>query len=136
MTSLTVTQIERALAHCSGTEPGGYLRHKPFGGRGIVLAQGARFLAERVGAWWLMDAILSHQPEARKDEMLRDFQIWRLRVKDKAAVLTCERDTDDVAITQEIPYTDFPLDEVKLYLELGSADGVNPDYVLMLPSER
>jgi hypothetical protein len=59
--------------------------------------------------------------------MLQQIQFWKLRVNpDNSAVLTCERDSDDVAITQEIPYTDFPLESVKLYL----ADGV-----LLLPSE-
>lgn len=45
---------------------------------------------------------------------------------DNSAVLTCERDTDEPMITQEIPFTDFPLAEITLYL----CDGV-----LLLPSE-
>jgi len=40
------------------------------------------------------------------------------------------------AITQDIAFTDFPLDEVELWVEMGSIDGVNPAYVAMLPSER
>lgn len=42
--------------------------------------------------------------------MLREIQFWNLQVKpDNSAVLTCERDEDDIALTQEIEYTDFPL---------------------------
>lgn len=132
---MNATEIKDALRNFTGTE--GYLRHNPFGGKGLVVTDGVRFVAEKAGAFWLLDAILSHQRAALKDEMLRDFQFWRLKVNaDKSALLTCERDTDDVVISQHIEYTDFPLDEVRLYLALGSVDGENPEYVLMLPSER
>ena len=59
--------------------------------------------------------------------MLQEIQFWNLQVKpDNSAVLTCERDKDDIALTQEIEYTDFPLKNVRLYLT---------NRVLMLPSE-
>lgn len=97
----------------------------------FVYTDGVQYLAEAAKAYWLIDAIASHQPEAVKDSMLKDFQIWKLKVAEtdtaKTAELLCERDTDDVAITQHIDYTDFPLPEIKMYLESG---------VLMLPSER
>ena len=128
-------ELSAALGQFTGTES--YLRHKPFGGRGLVLTDGARFVAEKAGAWWLMDAILSYQPQCKRDPMLRDMQFWKLKVgEDREAVLTCERDEGDIAITQVIPATDFPLGEIKLWVELGSVDMENPDYVLMLPSER
>ncbi|MCA2684625.1 MAG: hypothetical protein IM504_04025 [Microcystis sp. M038S2] len=54
-------------------------------------------------------------------------QFWKLRVNsDHSASLTCERDEGNIALSQEISYTDFPLESVTLYL----ADGV-----LLLPSE-
>lgn len=97
----------------------------------FVYTDGVQYLAEAAGAYWLIDAIASHQPEAVKDPMLKDFQIWKLTVtqtaNSKTADLVCERDTNNVAITQHIDCTDFPLPEIKLYLENG---------VLMLPSER
>jgi hypothetical protein len=97
----------------------------------FVYTDGVQYLAEAASAYWLIDAIASHQPEAVKDPMLKDFQIWKLKVTEtdttKTAELLCERDTDDAVITQNIDYTDFPLPEIKLYLESG---------VLMLPSER
>ena len=66
-------------------------------------------------------------PQVKQDRMLREIQFWKLRVNpDNSAVLTCERDKDDVALTQAIEFTDFPLEEVKLYLSNG---------VLLLPSE-
>ncbi|BCU14760.1 DUF6876 family protein [Microcystis aeruginosa] len=39
--------------------------------------------------------------------------------------------TDDIACEQKIPFTDFPIQEIRLYLvNMGSGGGV-----LMLPSE-
>lgn len=95
----------------------------------FTYTDGVKYLADQAGAYWLLDAIASHQTrQLLSDSMLREFQIWTLTVnlEDKTAKLVCERDTDDVAVTQNIPYTDFPLPEVKLYLTGG---------VLMLTSE-
>ncbi len=86
-----------------------------------------QYLAEKAGAYWLIDAIASHQPQVLKDSMLQEIQFWKLKVNaDQTAQLICERDTGDVFLTQDIGFTDFPLDEIKLYLVSG---------VLMLPSE-
>lgn len=123
---ITQAELLTNLAYFTGTTQ--YYKHwlKKF-----VYTDGVQYLAEEAGAYWLIDAIASHQPEAVKDSMLKDFQIWKLIVTQtdtsKTADLVCERDTDDVAITQHIDCTDFPLPEIKLYLESG---------VLMLPSER
>lgn len=104
---------------------------------GLIYTDGVQYLAEQAQAFWLIDAIASHQPRARRDPMLRDFQIWFLR-KNKTgngARLECWRDTGEgqkAAIVQRIEFTDFPFDavdsrEVKLYVENGT---------LCLPSER
>lgn len=96
---------------------------------GILYTEGVKYLAEEAGAYWLIDAIASWQPspQVKQDPMLQEIQFWKLRVNpDNSAVLTCERDSDDVALTQEIEFTDFPLEEVRLYLS---------NRVLMLPSE-
>lgn len=120
----------------TGTD--GYQSHKiiPCGDR-LLLTDGAVYLAEHAGAYWLMDAILSYQPQCRRDPMLAEMQFWTLKRDDKGgALLICERDAGDVAFVQEIEHTDFPLDEIKLWVERGSADGENEDWILMLPSER
>ncbi len=94
----------------------------------FTYTDGVQYLAQKADAYWLIDAIASHQPPLLRDEMLREFQIWKLIVnaEEKTAKLICERDTEDVAVTQDIPFTDFPLPEVKLFLVAK---------VLMLPSE-
>ena len=94
----------------------------------FVYTDGVQHVAQAGKAYWLIDAIASHQPEVLKDPMLKEIQFWKLRVNaDQTAQLICERDTDEVALTQDIPFTDFPLNEVRFYLTQG---------VLLLPSER
>lgn len=122
MAKMTATELKSHLAGFTGTE--NYHRWSILSR--MVLTDGAKSLAEEAGAYWLMDAIASHQPKALRDPKLQEIQFWKLKAKDGKAVLTCERDTDDVAITQRIAFTDFPMDEVKLWVQNG---------VIMLPSE-
>lgn len=119
---MNAQELQTALAHFSGTEE--YHRHW----LGLRMTDGVKFLADNAGAHWLVDAIASHQPEAMRDPMLKEMQFWTLKVNadDRSAILTCERDTDDVAITQEISYTDFPLDKARIWLS---------NRVMMLPNE-
>lgn len=98
----------------------------------FVYTDEVQYLAKEAQAYWLLDVIASHQtPKLLADPMLKDFQIWKLKLTKhephKEVDVICERDTDDIVLTQHIDYTDFPLDAIKLYLENG---------VLMLPSER
>jgi len=111
-----------------------YYRH--FTGLGHF-TDGVKFLADRVGAYWLIDAIFSWQVERRSFTFRGErrakvgdapFQVWTLKVaSDKTAVLEMREDSDQPPVVrQEIEFTDFPQGEVKLYL----IDGV-----LLLPSE-
>jgi hypothetical protein len=95
---------------------------------GLLFTDGVAYMAEKGGAFWLIDVIASYQ---RKEP----FQVWQLHVNkaavrengDPMAVVTMIEDTGQPEIVrQEIPYTDFPLPEIKLYLI---------DNVLLLPSE-
>ncbi len=101
--------------------------------KNCVLTDGTRYLAEQAGAYWLMDAIASHQPKALKNANLRDFQLWTLTVKDREGILECREDSDTKPIiTQKIPYTDFPLEKIDLYC--NPLDATNR--VIYLPSEH
>src|SRR6185436_18210885 len=105
---------------------------------GLQITEGAKFLADACGAYWLLDIIASYQIHCRRDPMLAEFQIWTLRKlpasSENMAIVECWRDTDDRAFFQLIPYTDFPLGQpgdaepaIKLYCENG---------VICLPAER
>lgn len=124
---------KESLNHFTGTE--GYFRHWT---HRLVYTDGVKYLADN-GAAWLVDAIASYQGDKRLtgNDMLRDMQFWKLTVTDGKAVLTCKADSGYApAITQNIEFTDFPLDEVEVWVERGSVDGVNECMVAMLPSER
>lgn len=111
------------LEQFTGTE--NYYKHS----MGLLYTDGLHYLVQEAKAYWLIDAIASWQisPKVKKDPMLQRIQFWKLRVNtDHSASLPCERDEGNIALSQEISYTDFPLESVTLYL----ADGV-----LLLPSE-
>ncbi len=95
---------------------------------GMRYTDGVEFLVERAKAYWLLDLIASWQLKALHDPWLSEFQLWELFVRpDRTATAVCSRDSEDVAFRQEIKWTDFPLEYVKLYVE-GS--------VVLLPSEH
>ena len=95
---------------------------------GLKLTDGAKYLADKAQAYWLMDIIASYQPQCQKNEMLQHFQLWTLTVnEDKSATVICQEDSGRTpSIKQDIPYTDFPLNEIKLYCI---------DNIILLPSE-
>jgi hypothetical protein len=120
---MEAAELRAALRSFSGTEE--YHAHWS---RMLVFTDGVKFLAETATAYWLIDAIASWQPRAQGDAWLREFQLWELFVsEDRKALLVCSRDSEDEAFRQEIEFTDFPLDSMRLYVE-GN--------VLLLPSEH
>jgi hypothetical protein len=132
---LTAEQLKTELSQFNGTE--NYYKHS----LGFSYTDGINFLAENAECYWLLDAIGSYQHKLRLNPMLRDFQLWLLVVGDShefikpetesMAVLTCWEDTPVLgvkpAVSQQIPFTDFPMSEIKIYLE---------NKVLLLPDER
>ena len=107
---------------------------------GLLFTDGIKFLADSCGAHWLIDLVASYQPRLRRDEGLREFQLWRLELNERSAVTrrgvmcsviaTCRRDTGLVPVVkQRIPLSDFPrsLLPFKWYVE-GD--------VMLLPSEH
>ena len=95
---------------------------------GFRYTQGVKYIADEAGAYWLIDAILSHQNRTllNKYPNLKEFQIWRLEVKNDSGLLICEEDTDQPVLSQKIHYTDFPLEEIKFFLI---------DRIILLPGE-
>ena len=89
----------------------------------VVYTDGIQYLAEHGGAYWLLDAIVSHllTPAMRraiaKDARLSTLQFWRLEVSaNQTAVLTCRADSGETpAVTQKISYTDFPLERIDIW---------------------
>lgn len=113
------------LSQFTGT--GVWYTHPLGRGRGIVYTEGAQYVAETGGAYWLLDEIVFNQHVA---EIWReDFQCWKLTVDTgkSTGVLRCEDGNYNTVFTKVIEYTDFPLDFIELWFE---------NNVIYLPSER
>jgi len=132
MNTMTAEEIKEVLPGFIGSTE--YYRSSIFA-RNVYHTDGVQWLADMARCFWMIDAIVSHQTNVRVSG--EEFQVWTLKVVNHKGLLTCG-DGDDTPpfVTQEIPYTNFPLDEIKLYLEDGSLDGEHLDRILMLPSER
>lgn len=119
---MTKTLDKSDLHQFSGSEH--WYRH-PIN-RNVTFTDGAKYVADTGGAYWLLDEIAIIQPYD-KAVAAEGFQLWKLKVReDRTATLTCEDGNGNTVFTKEIEYTDFPLDEITLYF-------VNN--VIHLPSE-
>ena len=96
--------------------------------RSFVLTDGARYLADAAGAWWLMDALASHR-DSYKDEGFVVAKLLRAKASN-AWILRLEDGNDGLLADQLIEYSDFPLEEITLYV-------IPQDdlWVILLPSE-
>lgn len=94
--------------------------------RHILYTEGAQYVAEQGGAYWLLDEIALAQ-KAGREVAGEPFQLWTLEVrKDRTALLTCEDGNGNPVLRKQIEYTDFPLDRIQLYLTNNT---------ILLPSE-
>jgi hypothetical protein len=119
----TETPLTKAdLSQFTGTEQ--WYRHSL--NRKVLFTDGIKFLADRAGAYWLIDEIALIQPYDKR-VATQPFQVWKLIVRpDHTATLTCEDGNGKAVFTKQISFTDFPLDEIMLYFT---------DNVILLPSE-
>jgi hypothetical protein len=95
--------------------------------RKMLYTDGVRYMMVKAGAYWLIDEIAFQQfhPRVKREE----FQVWTLKVNldESTAVLHCEDDNGRVLCSKPISYTDFPLEEIKIYVSAN---------VILLPSEN
>lgn len=91
----------------------------------ITMTDGVKHLAEMCKAFWLLDAILSHQIHIKVKQ--QPFQVWQLKhAGNDVYMLTCEDGNKNQITSQKIPYSDFPYEEATIWLV---------DNVLLLPCE-
>ena len=94
--------------------------------RSVLFTDGAKYIADEGGAYWLLDAIAIAQ-RFEKSVAAEEFQVWKLKVNDdRTASLVCDDGNDNIVYTQQIAFTDFPIEEIKLYFT---------DNTILLPSE-
>jgi hypothetical protein len=109
---MTKTQLTKSdLDQFTGSEH--WYRHGI--NRNILFTDGAKYVADTAGAYWLLDEIAliqRHDPHVAAEE----FQLWKLAVRpDHTAALTCDDGNGSVVYTKQIEYTDFPLTEIRFY---------------------
>ena len=119
------------LRQFTGSET--YYRHGL--ARNVLYTEGAKYLADRAGAYWLLDIVALYQNVAAVQE--QEFQVWTLKVgPDRLGAISCEDGNGKEVFQYIVPYTDFPLDEIKLWCGIdGAADGQTVR-VIYLPSEH
>jgi hypothetical protein len=111
------------LSGFTGTE--NYYRYSPLF-RNFILTDGTKFLADEAGAYWLIDAIASHVGSYKKDT----FAVATLQKQSDGWLLTIDDGNGRLYVKQEIEFSDFPLDAIKLYV--CKQDNM---WVILLPSE-
>ena len=83
--------------------------------RAVLYTDGAKYVADQAGAYWLLDEIAlaqKYEPSVTAEE----FQLWKLAVSpNQTATLVCEDGNGNVAFSKRIEYTDFPPEGVSLY---------------------
>ena len=119
MNQNTLTKTD--LRQFTGTEQW----HRHGIARNVLYTDGAQYVAESGGAYWLLDEIAFAQ--SIREVAAEAFQVWRLKVNpDHTATLECEDGNSNIRFSKRIEFTDFPLDEVAFYFT---------GHVIMLPSE-
>jgi hypothetical protein len=94
--------------------------------RDVLFTEGAKYVAEVGGAYWLLDEIALAQ-RYKKRVAAEEFQCWKLKVKaDHTARLTCTDGNGNIVFSKRIGFTDFPLEEIELYFT---------NKTILLPSE-
>jgi hypothetical protein len=119
---MTPNELQYNLHRFTGTD--GYYKHLC----NTLLTDGARYLADEAGAYWLMDMISSYV-----HTITGRFAIVILtKTENDKALFTLQDDVpaNTVYAMQGIEFTDFPLDEIKLYVV---REGKN--WIVMLPGE-
>lgn len=110
-------EISNNLRQFTGTSA--YYRYSPLFPF-MLLTDGTKYLSDECQCYWFLDIIASMQldPLIRDHQELQTMQFWNLTVNaDRSATVTCEWDRHQTVYTQTIGYTDFPLNEVRIWVQ-------------------
>jgi hypothetical protein len=95
--------------------------------RDILFTDGAKYVADQAGAYWLLDEIAFAQ-RGQKRVAAEEFQVWKLTVKpDHTATLACEDGNGTTVFEKALEFTDFPAERIELWFENNT---------IYLPSEH
>lgn len=109
MTTKTYTRAD--LRQFTGSE--NWYRHGL--NRAVLFTDGAKYVADSAGAYWLLDEIAlaqRYEPAVAAE----GFQFWKLTVTPKqTGTLSCEDGNGKAVFSKSLDYTDFPAEGVELY---------------------
>lgn len=136
---MEAARLRRELGQFTGTDK--WHRYSPLFRR-MLLTDGMVYLCEKAGAFWLADAICSHIFTNRKtfSPQVNPMTFWNLKVAGSKAVLTCSdggplgKKEKELA-RQEIAFTDFPLEEIDVWVCWDTVLEAEGNFVMMLKSE-
>lgn len=121
---MTTQEFQDTLQIFSGTEE--YFIHKSVDGGKLLLTEGCNFVREEANAYWLFDLILSYQSHRCMYEQY--FQAWKLQKQvNDTWLIVCYDGNDYILVSQQIPYSDFPISYISIWI-MGN--------VALLPSEH
>lgn len=129
---LSPEELQAGLAQFTGTET--WYRYRL--GQ-VILAyytDGIKYLADHAECYWLLTEIVVAQTEVNIST--EPFQVWNLRIDENhRATLCCEDGNNTILLTKAIPFTDFPLREIDIWVEYGEIEGAYKP-ILLLSSEH
>ena len=115
---LNPEEIKSNLRQFTGTEK--YYRYSNLF-PDFLLTDGTKYLCEAAECYWLMDLIASWQtePQVKNHPKLQQIQFWTLEVdlEKQKGVVRCDWDTGKPVIDQAIPYTDFPWQSQRIWVQ-------------------
>lgn len=122
-------ELDWFLAQYIGTE--NYYRHS----YKFYFTDGIKGLADKVGAYWLIDMIASYAP--RFPNFKQDKFLAKLKCNPNAnrAIFTITDLNDRVLIKQMIEYTDFPVESITLIVGKAYLNPSEECWVTCLLSE-
>lgn len=119
----------RTLSNFTGTN--GYYKYL----LGSYLTDGTAFLVSSCGAGWLIDILLSVSSPLLNQQ--KDFLCLTFTKDNDGGGVAVITDSDSNTVhTQAVTATDFLLDAITVYAQLGSIDGKTPSVIILLPSEN
>ena len=122
ITTRSADELHLDLAQFRGTEH--YYRTHP----GLLATDGAKYLADEAGAYWLFDLVSGVLPKITDEFAMLELTAATDR---RAAVRIHDgREPETTYHRQEIARTDFPLPSITLYIQQDRRD-----WVVLLSSE-
>jgi len=120
---LTKQEVEEHLPYFTGTSQWYRVSKEPE----ILLTDGTKFLVESCGLFWFItDFVLMKLVDPKISK--QGFLLFTLDVnlETKEAKITIDDGNGNILFESEIPFTDCPIEKVRMYYSSG---------VLLLPSE-